>query len=168
MADKFVRVSRKLTAAQKQQYDEIRRQAKEDFPPLEPPRVRLRRVALRWPSARLARRKGSRSSNSPSDPAWAMRTRFATSNMDRTRGYRTSPRWPTRWACGWNWSQKYPSRDVLSGRSGPAGNSESTTAAPAPSQLVKPGKHAVREPEANQSRGQPMATYLLSPNRILA
>ena len=38
MADKLTRVSRQLTAQQKQEYDEIRRQAKEEFPPLEPPR----------------------------------------------------------------------------------------------------------------------------------
>ncbi|MCL4203052.1 MAG: helix-turn-helix domain-containing protein [Pirellulaceae bacterium] len=39
MSDKFTRVRRRLTVAQKEQYDEIRRQAKEDFPPLEPARA---------------------------------------------------------------------------------------------------------------------------------
>ncbi len=38
MSDKFARVSRKMTAQQKEEYDEIRRQAKVDFPPLVPPR----------------------------------------------------------------------------------------------------------------------------------
>ena len=37
MAEKFTRISRTLTAEQKKKYDEIRRQAKEDFPPREPP-----------------------------------------------------------------------------------------------------------------------------------
>jgi ribosome-binding protein aMBF1 (putative translation factor) len=36
MAEKFTRVSRRLTAEQKKEYDEIRRRAKADFPPLEP------------------------------------------------------------------------------------------------------------------------------------
>jgi ribosome-binding protein aMBF1 (putative translation factor) len=56
MADKFVRVSRRLTAAQKQRYDEIRRRAKEDFPPLEPPQgpSEKGRVALAIREARRA------------------------------------------------------------------------------------------------------------------
>ena len=56
MADKFNRVSRRLTAVQKQQYDEIRRQAKEDFPPLEPPRgpSEKGRIALAIREARKA------------------------------------------------------------------------------------------------------------------
>ena len=88
MTDKFSRVSRRLTAVQKQRYDEIRRQAEEDFPPLEPPRGPSEKGALRWPSARHAKHKGSRSSNSPSGLDWPMRIRFATSNMARTRNYR--------------------------------------------------------------------------------
>ncbi|MBC8874172.1 MAG: helix-turn-helix domain-containing protein [Planctomycetes bacterium] len=36
MTEKFTRASRRLTVEQKQEYDEIRRKAKEDFPPLEP------------------------------------------------------------------------------------------------------------------------------------
>ena len=56
MAGKFNRVSRRLTAVQKQQYDEIRRQAKEDFPPLEPPRgpSEKGRIALAIREARKA------------------------------------------------------------------------------------------------------------------
>lgn len=56
MADKFNRVSRRLTAVQKQQYDEIRRQAKQDFPPLEPPRgpSEKGRIALAIREARKA------------------------------------------------------------------------------------------------------------------
>ena len=56
MTDKFNRVSRRLTAVQKQQYDEIGRQAKEDFPPLEPPHgpSEKGRIALAIREARKA------------------------------------------------------------------------------------------------------------------
>ena len=56
MTDKFNRVSRRLTAVQKQQYDEISRQAKEDHPPLEPPRgpSEKGRIALAIREARKA------------------------------------------------------------------------------------------------------------------
>ena len=56
MTDNFNRVSRRLTAVQKQQYDEIRRQAKQDFPPLEPPRgpSEKGRIALAIREARKA------------------------------------------------------------------------------------------------------------------
>lgn len=56
MADKFTRVSRRLTVGQKAEYDEIRRQAKDDFPPLEPPRgpSEKGRIALAIRDARRA------------------------------------------------------------------------------------------------------------------
>lgn len=56
MADKLTRVSRQLTAQQKQEYDEIRRKAKEEFPPLEPPRGPSEKahLALALREARLA------------------------------------------------------------------------------------------------------------------
>ena len=56
MAEKFTRVSRQLTAQQKQDYDEIRRGAKEEFPPLEPARgpSEKTRLALALREARLA------------------------------------------------------------------------------------------------------------------
>ena len=38
MSEKFTRVRRTLTGQQKKKYDEIRRKAKKEFPPLEPPR----------------------------------------------------------------------------------------------------------------------------------
>jgi ribosome-binding protein aMBF1 (putative translation factor) len=56
MSDKFSRVSRRLTAGQKEEYDAIRRQAKMDFPPLEPPRgpSEKGRIALAIRHARKA------------------------------------------------------------------------------------------------------------------
>jgi len=56
MADKFTRVTRTLTAEQKKQYDEIRRKAKEEFPPLEPARgpSEKGRIALAIRDARKA------------------------------------------------------------------------------------------------------------------
>ena len=56
MTDKFTRVNRQLTDQQKQEYDEIRRQAKEEFPALERPRgpTEKGRIALALREARLA------------------------------------------------------------------------------------------------------------------
>ena len=56
MADKFTRVSRSLTVEQRQRYDEIRRKAKEDFPPREPARgpSEKGRIALAIRTARKA------------------------------------------------------------------------------------------------------------------
>ena len=56
MAEKFTRVSRTLTAQQKKEYDAIRRKAKEEFPPLEPPRgpSEKARLALALREGRLA------------------------------------------------------------------------------------------------------------------
>jgi ribosome-binding protein aMBF1 (putative translation factor) len=56
MSDKFTRVSREITARPKEEYDEIRRQAKVDFPPLEPPRgpSEKGRIALAIRDARNA------------------------------------------------------------------------------------------------------------------
>lgn len=56
MSNKFTRISRRLTVAQKEQYDEIRRQAKVDFPPLEPARAASEKgqIALAIREARKA------------------------------------------------------------------------------------------------------------------
>ena len=56
MTDKFNRVSRRLTAVKKQEYDQVRRQAEEDFPPLETPRgpSEKGRIALAIREARKA------------------------------------------------------------------------------------------------------------------
>ena len=56
MGEKFTRVSRELTAQQKQEYAKIRRKAKEEFPPLEPPRgpSEKTRLVLALRAARLA------------------------------------------------------------------------------------------------------------------
>ena len=56
MADRFNRVSRRLTAGQKREYEEVRRKAKEDFPPLEPARgpSEKGRIALAIRDARKA------------------------------------------------------------------------------------------------------------------
>ena len=56
MTKKFTRESRTLTPAQKKEYDEIRRKAKEEFPPLDPPRgpSEKGRIALAIREARKA------------------------------------------------------------------------------------------------------------------
>ena len=56
MTEKFTRVSRQLTAQQKQEYDEIRRKVQEEFPPLESPRGPSEKthIALALRDARLA------------------------------------------------------------------------------------------------------------------
>ncbi len=57
MAEKFARTSRQFTAQQKKEYDEVRRRAKEQFPPLEPPHdpPEKTQIALALRDARLAR-----------------------------------------------------------------------------------------------------------------
>ena len=56
MGEKFTRVSRQLTTQQKKEYDEIRRKAKQEYPPLEPPRGPSEKtvIALALRHARLA------------------------------------------------------------------------------------------------------------------
>ena len=56
MGEKFTRVSRQLTTQQKKEYDEVRRKAKQEYPPLEPPRGPSEKtvIALALRHARLA------------------------------------------------------------------------------------------------------------------
>jgi hypothetical protein len=58
MAEKFSRIRRRLTDEQKEIYDEIRRQAKIDFPPLEPPRGPSERGRLALAIREASRRQG--------------------------------------------------------------------------------------------------------------
>ena len=56
MTKKFIRVSRTLTPEQQQEYEVVRQKAKEEFPPLDPPRgpSEKGRIALAIRNARRA------------------------------------------------------------------------------------------------------------------
>jgi hypothetical protein len=95
MAEKFSRIHRRLTDEQKEIYDEIRRQAKVDFPPLQPPRGPSERGRLALAIREARRSQGLTFEQLAERSGIGDPMRFAILNTARTLNFRISPRSPT-------------------------------------------------------------------------